>query len=125
VCYLINELKSVKEIINILKEEVEYDHTVNHDQRTYSDCVKKPTVIHSQSYNYSKLGSQLKLVNNANSMKQTTYENLTEETKLVKQASHTASNTYNPWLTSSKKTYGQHCIQPPIREPSNYGTYGT
>jgi hypothetical protein len=41
VCYLINELKSMKEIINILKEEVEYDHTVNHDKRTYSDCVKK------------------------------------------------------------------------------------
>jgi hypothetical protein len=36
-----------------------------------------------------------------------------------------ASNTYNPCLTSSKKTYGQHCIRPPIREPSNYGTYGT
>jgi hypothetical protein len=36
------------EIINIFKEEVKYDHTVNHDQRTYSECVKKPTMIYSQ-----------------------------------------------------------------------------
>ena len=41
VCYLINELKSMTEIINILKEEAKYDRTVNHDQRTYSECVKK------------------------------------------------------------------------------------
>ena len=42
VCYLIDELKSMTEIINILKEEAKYDRTVNHDQRrTYSECVKK------------------------------------------------------------------------------------
>ena len=33
-CYLINELKSMTEIINILKEETRYDRTVSHDQRT-------------------------------------------------------------------------------------------
>ena len=33
-CYLINELKSMKEIINIPKEETRYDRTVSHDQRT-------------------------------------------------------------------------------------------
>ena len=41
VFYLLNELKSMKEIINILKEEAKYDHTVNHDQKTYSESVKK------------------------------------------------------------------------------------
>jgi hypothetical protein len=40
------------EIINILKEEVKYDRTVNHDQRTYSECAKKPTVIHSHCDNF-------------------------------------------------------------------------
>ena len=35
VCYLINELKSMAEIINILKEEATYDRTRNYDQRTY------------------------------------------------------------------------------------------
>jgi hypothetical protein len=29
------------EIINVLKEEVKYDRAVKHDQKTYSDCVKK------------------------------------------------------------------------------------
>jgi hypothetical protein len=70
------------EIINIPKEEVTYDRTLNHDQRTYSE-----------------LGHNLNLV------KQTTTKNLTEGTKLVNKTSHTASNTYNPWLTtSSNKT---------------------
>ena len=40
-CYLIYELKSMMEIINILKEETRYDRTVNRDQRTYSECEKK------------------------------------------------------------------------------------
>ena len=43
VCYLVNELKSMTEIINILKEEATYDRTRNYDQRTYSECIKKPT----------------------------------------------------------------------------------
>jgi len=41
VCYLVDELKSMTEIINILREEVKYDRTVGHDLRTYSECVKK------------------------------------------------------------------------------------
>jgi len=40
-CYLINELKSMMEIINIIKEETSYDRIVNGDQKTYSECVKK------------------------------------------------------------------------------------
>jgi hypothetical protein len=32
VCCLIKELKSITEIINILKEEVKYDHTVNQSE---------------------------------------------------------------------------------------------
>jgi len=38
-CYLINELKSITEII--IKEETSYDRIVNGDQKTYSECVKK------------------------------------------------------------------------------------
>jgi hypothetical protein len=124
VCYLINELKSMTEIINILKEEVKYDRAVNHNLKTYSDCVKNPKIIHSQRENCSKLESQLKLANNLNTVKQTT-EILTEETKLVKQTLHKASNTYNPLLTSSNKLYGSHSVQPPSRKPSTYGTNGT
>jgi hypothetical protein len=40
-CYLINQLKSMTEIINIIKEETSYDRIVNGDQKTYSECVKK------------------------------------------------------------------------------------
>ena len=86
-CYLINELKSMTEIINILKEEVKYDCAVNQDQRTYSACVKK-TLIRSQCDNYPKFENQLKLKRNLNVVKQTTPEDATEEAKLVKQTSH-------------------------------------
>jgi hypothetical protein len=125
VCYLINELKSMMEIINILKEEVKYDRTVNHDQRTYSEWAIKPKVIHSQCDNCSKFESQLKLVHNLNSVKQTA-EILTEEIKPVKQTLHKASNTHNPWLTTrSNKIHGHHSVRPPAREPSTYGTSTT
>jgi len=43
-CYLVNELKSMPEIINIIKEDTSYDHIVNGDQKTYSECVKKKTL---------------------------------------------------------------------------------
>jgi len=33
-CYLINELKSMTEIINIIKDETSYDRMVNGDQKT-------------------------------------------------------------------------------------------
>jgi len=80
------------EIINILNEEVKYDRTVNHDQRTYSECVKEHTVIYSQRENWSNLENQPKLVGNLDSVKRTTAASLVEETKLVKQMSQAASN---------------------------------
>jgi len=80
------------EIINILNKEVKYDRTVNHNQRTYSESVKEPTVIYSQRENYSNFENQPKLVGNLNSVKRTTTGSLAEETKLVKQTSQAASN---------------------------------
>jgi len=85
-------------------------------------------IQHSSSHcsdNCSNLENQSKLVGNINPVKQTTTENLNEETKLVKLTSQTASNIYNPWPTaSSNKTYRQHSIRPPAREPSTCGTCG-
>jgi len=69
VFYLVDELKSMTEIINILREEVKYDRTVSHDLRTYGERVKKPTVIYSQRDNCSNLENQLKLVGNINPVK--------------------------------------------------------
>jgi len=42
VCYLVDEIKSMTEIINILREEVKYNCTVGHDLRMYSERVKNP-----------------------------------------------------------------------------------
>ena len=112
------------EIINILKEEAKYDRTVNHDQRTYSECVKKPTMIHSQCDTHPQFESQLKLVHNLNTVKQTTTEILMEETNPVKQTPHKVSN--KPWLTTSSNTsYDHHSARPPAREPSTYGIHET
>ena len=98
------------EIINILQEEAKYDCTVKHDQRTYSDCIKKPTAIYSQRNNCSNCGNQLKLADSLKLVKQATVENLTEETKLVKQTTQMASNIYNPWPTAhSNKTWLSEC----------------
>ena len=41
------------EIINILNEGAKYDRPLNYNQRTYSECVKEPTVIYSQRENCS------------------------------------------------------------------------
>ena len=124
VCYLVNELKSMTEIISILQEEAKYDRTVKHDQRTYSDCIKKPTTIYSQRNNCSNRGNQLKLADSLRLVKQARVENLTEETILVKQTSQMASNIYNPWSTAhSNKTHGYQSVRPPAREPSIYGTW--
>ena len=87
-CYLVNELKSMMEIINILNEEVKFGPIVKHDQSTYSGCVKEPTVHNSQREN---LESQLKLVGNSNLVKRTT-GSLAEKTKRVKQTSQAAHN---------------------------------
>jgi len=125
VCYLVNELKSMTEIINILNKEVKYYRTVNHDQRMYSECVKEPTVIYSQRENCSNLENQPKLVGNLNLVKRTTTGSLAQETKLVKQTLQAASNIYNPWPTAcSSGTYRQHSIRSPAREPLTYGTCG-
>lgn len=53
-----DELKSMTEIINILREEVKYYRTVGHDLRTYGERVKKPTVVYSQRDIYSNLKNQ-------------------------------------------------------------------
>ena len=49
--YLINEVKSMTEIICILKEELNYHCTVKHGQNTNSECLRNPTVNSSQCGN--------------------------------------------------------------------------
>jgi hypothetical protein len=84
--------------------------------------LKKPTTNHSQCDNYPQLESQLKLVHNLNAAKQTATEMPTEETKLVKQIPHKASNTNNPW-SSLNTSYSNHSARPVVREPSTYGIH--
>ena len=102
VCYLLNELKSMREIITILKEEAKYDHTVNHDQKTYSESVRKPTMIHSQCNNYQKPENRLKMVHNQSAVKRGTTEAPMEKVKLGKQTSCGASTTRNLWQTTAQ-----------------------
>ena len=84
-------------------------------------CKKKPTMIHSQCDTHPQFESQLKLVHNLNTVKQTTTEILMEETNPVKQTPHKVSNTNKPWLTTSSNTsYDHHSARPPAREPSTY-----
>ena len=97
--YLINEINSMTEIICILKEELKYNGTVKHDQNTNSVCVKNPMVNSSQCGNCAKRESQLKeTTDNVSSVKLIT-EILNKEIKSMKQTTHMASNTNNPWLT--------------------------
>ena len=84
-CYLINELKSMMEIINIIKEETSYDRIVNGDQKTYSECAKKPTRIYLQPDEHLQSGSQLESLYNQNTGNQIPTETTMEESKQMKQ----------------------------------------
>ena len=110
------------EIICILKEELKYDGTVKHDQNTNSECVNNPTVNSSQCGNCAKLESQLKeTTDNLSSVKLITAI-LNKKIKSMKQTTHMASNTNNPWSTvNSNKSRSPTSVQPPRKEHLTYG----
>ena len=86
------------EIINIIKEDTSYDHIVNGDQKTYSECVKKkPSRIYLQSDEHLQSGSQLESLYNQNRGNQIPTETTMEESKQMKQMSHKAPVANSSW----------------------------
>ena len=110
------------EIINILKEELKYDSTTEHDQKTNSVCAKKPLVTSSQCSNCLKLENQLKETLNDLSSTKLILEILNEEIKSMRSMSHIGYNTNNSRLTA--KTNSLHSstyIQPSKSKHSTHG----
>ena len=75
------------EITNILKEEATCDRTRNYDQRTYSECIKKPTRNYLKSDKHPQFEGQWESVHNLNTVKQTINNITAEKTKPMKQTS--------------------------------------
>ena len=102
------------EFICLLKEELKYDGTTQHDQNMNSECVRNPTVNSSQCGNCAKLESLLKeTTENLSSVKFIT-EFLNKVIKSMKQTTRMAFNTNNPWLTvNSNKSRNPTSVRPP------------
>ena len=110
------------EIITILKEELKYDSTTEHDQKTNTVCATKPLVTSSQCSNCLKLENQLKETLNDLSSTKLILEILNEEIKSMRSTSRIGYNTNNSWLTA--KTNSLHSstyIQPSKSKHSTHG----
>ena len=92
---LVNEIKSMTETINILKEELIHDNRTKLENVHNHVCDGKPKASSLQCRNCSQLENQLKEALNELRSVKLTAEILNEEIKSLKQTSNTDSNTGN------------------------------
>ena len=112
---LVNEMKSMTEIISILKEELKHHDAASRERRTISTCTGEPFTNSLYCCQCSKLENQLKdALSELSSVKLIT-EILNDEIKLLKHASHTDSNTGGPWIyATSRNPRSPAIVQQPI-----------
>jgi hypothetical protein len=95
---LVNEIKSMTEIISILKEELKYHDAASREQRTIRTCTGEQSTDSLYCSKCSELEIQLKdSLSELSSVKLITVM-LNSEIKLLKQTSHNDSNTGDPWI---------------------------
>jgi hypothetical protein len=110
----VNELKSMVEITNILKEELKYDIATRQDRLPISACEGKTKIGALRCDNCSKLDNQLKVTLNELSSAKLIIEILNEEIKILKQTSHTNLNPGTTWLTAKPSN---PCSSTTVRQP--------
>jgi len=99
----VNEIKSIVEIIKILKEELKYDCAMKCEWRSDSACAGKPKINLHQCSNCSQLENQLnEALNELSSVKLIT-DILNEEIQFLKHISPIDSNAVNSWLMSKSR----------------------
>jgi hypothetical protein len=96
----VNELKSMVEITNILKEELKYDNATRQDRLPIGACEGKPKISALRCDNCSQLDNQLKVTLNELSSAKLIIEILNEEIRILKQTSHVNLIPGTTWLTA-------------------------
>jgi hypothetical protein len=115
---LVNEMKSMAEILSILKEELKYG-AASRERRTISSCTGEPS---TNSLYCCKCSEQLKdALSELSSVKLIT-EILNDEIKLLKQMSHNDSNTGGPWINAkSRNPRSPAIVQQPKEVHTTHG----
>jgi hypothetical protein len=116
----VNEIKSMTEIISILKE-LKY-HSVTSQERKPNTCTSKPSIDSQHCSKCSELETQLKDTLSELSSVQLITEILNKEIKVLKQTSHNDSNTTSPWIDArSMSPRSPTIVQPPKEVHTTYG----
>jgi hypothetical protein len=116
-------MKSMSEIIKILKEELKYDSAIKHKWISDSACEGKPKINLHQCSDCSKLENQLKEALNELSSVELITDILNEEIKFLKQISPIDSNAGNSWLMSKSQNSSSLTMLQPSKE--TYATHIT
>jgi len=118
---LVNEIKSMIEIISILKEDLKYYTTTSHEWKLNSTCTRKPARSSSYCCKCLDLETQLKdTLSELSSMKLIT-DILNEENKELKQATRNDAITNGTWIDArSRGPHGPAIVQPPNVAPSTH-----
>jgi hypothetical protein len=118
---LVNEIKSMTEIISILKEELKYHSATSQERMSNNTCTSKPSTDSLHCSKCSELETQLKdTLIELSSVKLIT-EILNEVNKALKQTSLNDSNTSSPWLDArSSGPHGPTIVQPPKEVHTTY-----
>jgi len=99
---LVNEVKSMTEIISILKEELKYQDALSRERKTISTCTGEQSTDLLYCGKCSELEIQLKdTLSELSSVKLIT-EMLNSEIKLLKQTSQNDSNIRGPWIHATR-----------------------
>jgi hypothetical protein len=111
---LVNEIKSMTEIISIFKEELKYHNATSQERNSNSTYTGTPSTNSPYCSKHSELENQLKDTSSELSSVKLITEILNEEIKVLKQTSHNDSTSSSPWLNvKSSHPRRPSTIQPP------------
>jgi hypothetical protein len=103
----VNEIKSMSEIIKILKDDLRYDSVAKSEPMSVSACEGKRLISSQQCCNCRQLENQLKEALNVLISVKLTVEILKKETKFLKEISPADCNADNSWsIAKSSNSHG-------------------
>jgi len=118
-----NELKSMTEIISILRDELKYNYPYKEDRNSNSTYAEKLKTSSTQCCKCTELKSQLQVALNELSSVKIITDILSEEFKSLKQTSRVDSSAYNLWTNvKPNNSRGPTATRPPKTAYASFGT---
>ena len=109
----VNEIKSMSEIIKILKDDLRYDNATKSEPMSVSACEGKRLISSQECCNCRQLENQLKEALNELSSVKLIVEILNKEIRFLKEISPTDSNADNSWsIAKSSNSHGLTTSRP-------------